>query len=226
MNPIEAVFIPAFSRLQIQPDRYRSSFLELYEGIAVVSFLLTGMCFALAHPLTLVVLGPKWEGAAIIFASLTFAALQYPLTTSVTWLFASQGRGRDSFLAISIISIIVAASFIAGLPFGPAGMAISYSASCLLLQLPILYHMGGRSGPVRAGDLWIGFLRYLPLWGVVSLVTWLVRLPIPDDQPLKELLIATPSGLLAGAAFIFVYSPARRVAVNLFSTLRGLKNPA
>jgi hypothetical protein len=38
-------------------------------------------------------------------------------------------------------------------------------------------------------------------------------------QPLKELLIATPSGLLAGAAFIFVYVPARRVALNLFSIL-------
>ncbi len=226
MNPIEAVFLPAFSRLLIQPDRYRSSFLELYEGIALVSFLFTGMCFGLAHPLTLVVLGPKWEGAAIIFASLTFAALQYPLTTSVTWLFASQGRGRDSLLAISIISIIVIASFLAGLPFGPAGVAISYSVSCLLIQLPILYHLAGRSGPVSAGDLWIGFLRHLPLWGVVLLVAWLVRLLIPDERPLKELLIATPSGLLAGAAFIFVYAPTRRVALNLFLTLRGLRNPA
>ena len=59
--------------------RYRSSFLELYETIALVGFLFTGMCFALAHPLTLVVLGPKWEQAAIIFAGLTFGALQYPL---------------------------------------------------------------------------------------------------------------------------------------------------
>jgi hypothetical protein len=146
--------------------------------------------------------------ARIIFASLTFAALQYPLTTSVTWLFASQGRGRDSFLAISIISIIVIASFIAGLPFGPAGVAISYSASCLLIQLPIPYHLAGRSGPVSAGDLWIGFLRHLALWGVVLLVAWLVCLLIPDDQPLKELLIAAPTSLLAGVVFIFVYPTA------------------
>ena len=226
MDPIEAVFMPAFSRLQTEPNRYRSSFLELYGAIAVVSFLFTGMCFALAHPLTLVVLGPKWEKAAIIFAGFTIAALQYPLTTSVSWLFASQGRGKDSFFASSIIAIIVVASFAAGLPFGPAGVAISYSASCLLLQLPILYYVAGRSGPVSSRDLWIGFLRQLPVWGIVCAVTWLVRLSIPEDQPLKELLIAAPSGLVAGTAFIGVYSPARRVAMNLFSTLRGLKNPA
>ena len=81
MNPIEAVFVPAFSRLQIQPDALSQFFfLSFIEAIAVVGFLFTGMCFALAHPLTLVVLGPKWEKAAIIFAGLTFAALQYPLT--------------------------------------------------------------------------------------------------------------------------------------------------
>ena len=75
-------------------------------------------------------------------------------------------------------------------------------------------------------DLWIGFLRQLPVWGIVcALVTWLVRRPIPDDHPFKELFVAAPSGLLAGAAFIFVYSPARRVAVNLLTTLRRLKNP-
>ncbi len=225
-GPIEAVFIPALSRLQTQPERYRHTFLQVYETIALTSFLFTGMFFALAHPLTLVVLGPKWEGAAVIFAGFTFAALQYPLGSCASWLFTSQGRGRDSFLASSITSIIITASFIAGLPFGPAGVAIAYSASCLLIQLPIFYWLVGRRGPVSAGDLWIGFLRQLPLWGVVSLVTWLVRIPIPDDQPFTELLIAAPSGLLAGIAFIFVYSPARRVALNLFFLVRGLKNPA
>lgn len=224
--PVESVFIPALSRLQAQPDRYRRTYLQVYETIALASFLFTGMCFALAHPLTLVMLGAKWEKAAIIFAGFTFAALQYPLTTSATWLFVSQGRGRDSLHASVFISIVVAGSFIAGLPFGPAGVAIAYSVSCLLIQMPIVYWLAGRRGPVSTADLWIGFLKYLPVWGVVSLVVWLVRLPIPDDQPYKEFLLATPSGLLAGAAFIYVYPPARQLAAKFFFTLRELKNPA
>ena len=98
MSPIQAVFLPALSRLQTRPDHYRQTFLQLYEAIALTSFLFTGMCFGLARPLTLVLLGPKWEAASAIFACFTFAALQYPLSNCATWLYASQGRGRDSFL--------------------------------------------------------------------------------------------------------------------------------
>ena len=224
--PLEAVFLPAFSRLLSQPDRYRLFFLEVYEAIALTSFFYTGMCFALADTLTLVVLGPKWEKASILFACFTFAALQFPLATFANWLLASQGRGRDSLLANSIISVIMAGSFVAGLPFGPTGVAMSYSVSCLLVQMPILYYLVGRSGSVSTGDLWMGFLRQLPLWPIAFFATWLARRPLPDGHPIKELLIAAPSGLVAGAAFILVYPPARRVAVNLLSTLRRLKNPA
>lgn len=224
--PVESVLLPAMSRLQTQPERYRRAFLQVYETIALASFLFTGMCFALAHPLTLVVLGPKWEQVAPILAGFTFAALQYPLTTSATWLFVSQGRGKDSFVATSVISIIVVGSFIVGLPYGPAGVAIAYSASCLFVQMPLLFWLVGRRGPVRTADLWVGSLKHLPVWVIVTSVAWLVRLPIPDDQPLKEFLIATPCGLLAGIAVISIYPPARRAAKGLVSVLRDLKRSA
>ena len=187
--PLEAVFLPAFSRLLSQPDRYRVFFLEVYEAIALISFFYTGICFALADPLTLVVLGPRWEKAAILFACFTFAALQFPLATFANWLLASQGRGRDSSTSrIRVISVIMVASFVAGLPFGTAGVAISYSASCLLIQMPILYYLVGRSGPVSTGDLWMGFLRQLPLWAIVFLVTWLARRTLPNGQPVQGIV--------------------------------------
>jgi len=221
--PLEAVLIPTFSRLQNQPERYRRVFLLVYEAIALASFLFTGMFFALAQPLTFVLLGPKWEKAAIIFAGFTFAALQYSVTGSSTWLFASQGRGRDSFLASSIISIIVAASFVAGLPFGPAGVAIAYSASCLVIQMPVLFWLAGRQGPVSTVDLWMGFLRHLPLWIVVCGTTWLAHSAALKFSPLVQLAICVPVGLLAGVGFIFVYPPCRRVAVEVFSVLPEIK---
>ena len=87
--------------------------------------------------------------------------------------------------------------------------------------MPVLFWVAGRHRPVSTSDLWAGFLKYLPVWGIVTAVVWLVRRPIPDNQPFKEFLFAVPSGFLAGAAFIFVYPPARRVVMNLFSTLRA-----
>lgn len=224
--PIEAVVIPAFSRLQSEPLRYRRNYLQLYESIAVGTFFFTGMFFALSHPLTLFVLGPQWENAAGIFAALSFAALQAPLGSSAGWLLTSQGRGKDSLVACWIIGVIIALSFVAGLPFGPIGVAIAYSASCLMIQNPIYYWLVGRSGPVRTADLWIGFLKHLPVWGVVTSTAWLALKAVPNFPPLVQLAICVPISLAAGIIFIFAYPPSRRIAVSLFSTLRELKSQA
>jgi len=224
--PINAVLIPALSRIQDQNDRYRRIFLEVIEAIALISFLFTGLFLALSYPLTLAVLGPKWEAAAVIFAGFTLAALAYPLTTASTWLFASQGRGKDWVLASSIASSLTLCSFLVGLPFGPVGVAISYSASCILIELPFVYYIAGRQGPVRRKDLWIGCLRHLPVWAVSCGTAWLAHTFLLDANPWMQLLLCSPVALLAGAAYIAVSTPSRRVAVNLFSTLRGLRNPA
>src|SRR5438067_11135030 len=58
--PIEAVFVPTLSRLQSQPHRYRSTFLQLYEAFAMSAFFLSSLTLALATPTTLVLLGHKW----------------------------------------------------------------------------------------------------------------------------------------------------------------------
>jgi O-antigen/teichoic acid export membrane protein len=224
MTPIHAVLIPALSRIQGEDDRYRRTFLQVFEAIALISFLFTGLFLALARPITLAVLGPKWEAAIVIFAGFTIAALSYPLTSASTWLFASQGRGKDWVLTSSIVSGVTLCSFLVGLPFGPAGVAISYSVSCVLIELPFVYCIAGRRGPVSGKDLWIGCLRHLPVWGVVCGTAWLARTFVLDASPWVQLLLCGPVALLVGAAYIGVSTPSRRVAVNLFSILRELKN--
>jgi O-antigen/teichoic acid export membrane protein len=224
MAPIIAVVVPALSRIQTEHDRYRRTFLQVFEAIALMSFLFTGLFLALAYPLTLVVLGPKWEAAAVIFANFTIAALAYPITSASTWLFASQGRGKDWVLASSIVSGVTLCSFLIGLPFGPAGVAMSYSASRVLIELPFVYYMAGRRGPVSGKDLWIGSLRHLPVWGVVCGTAWLARTFVLDANPWLQLFVCAPIALLAGAAYIGVSIPSRRVAVNLLSIMWDLKN--
>jgi O-antigen/teichoic acid export membrane protein len=224
LSPISSVFVPVLSRVQAQPERYRRTFLQVYEAMALVSFLSTGLLFALARPLTLVVLGPKWEQAAIIFAGFTLAALGTPLATASTWLFASQGRGKDWLFASSLVSGVTVASFVAGLPFGPAGVAIVYSAAGLLIGLPVLYHFAGRQGPVSAADLWIGIFRYLPLWAVACGTTWVMRLFFANSVPLVQLLVCAPVGLLAGGVLISIVAPMRRVALGLVDILQELKS--
>jgi O-antigen/teichoic acid export membrane protein len=223
LGPINSVFIPALSRLQSQPLRYRSTFLRLYEAIALTAFLFTGLFLAVAHPLTLVLLGPKWEQAAVIFGGFTIAALCIPLANASTWLFISQGRGRDMLIAQSINACVIVLSFIMGLRYGPVGVAIAFSVSSLVVRVPVLYFMVGRRGPVKTTDLWKVFFRHLPLWLVVLIAARLTLMLVADLRPLAQVLVCVPAGLIAGGAFILSFSPQRQVATHLLDTLRELK---
>jgi len=170
------------------------------------------------------VLGPKWEAAAVIFAGFTIAALAYPLITAARWLFATQGRGKDWLVASSFVSAITLCSFLVGLPFSPIGVAISYSISCVLLQVPFVYYIAGRTGPVSSGDLWMASLRHLPVWVVVCGTAWFARSFMVTANPWVQLSMCAPIALLAGAAYVAVSAPSRRVAANLFSIVRDLKD--
>jgi PST family polysaccharide transporter len=222
--PINAVLVPALSRTQDQHDRYRRTFLQVFEAIALTTFLFTGLFLALSHPVTLAILGPKWEGAIVIFAGFTMAVLAYPLFAASGWLFASQGRGKDWVLTSAIMSSVTVCSFIAGLPFGPAGVAVLYSASCVLIQLPVVFYIAGRQGPVNRKDLWVGCLRHLPVWVVVCGTAWLTHTFVLNANPWVQLFVCGPVALLAAAAYIAVSAPSRRVAVNLFSIVRDWKS--
>ena len=72
-------------------------------------------------------------------------------------------------------------------------------------------------------DLWIQLLRHVPLWAVVFGTTWLARTLVVNFSPLMQLIICAPIGLLVGAAFISVYAPTRKTALNIFYALREWK---
>jgi PST family polysaccharide transporter len=222
LPPLGAVLLPTLARLQSDPIRYRRAVLEIYDIIAVVSFLFTGSLVVLARPLTLLVLGQKWESAAPIFAGFTLVALYYPIGNVASWLLMSQGRGKDFLMMSSIVSLLTVVFFIIGLPFGPVGVATSYSAFCLLVALPVSYYVAGRQGPVSTRDLWNRFFVHLPVWIVVCVVTYLIHTKVLNLAPWKQLAICVPAALLAGIAFIAAYPPARRAAQNLFQALREL----
>src|SRR6185369_14686595 len=111
-------------------------------------------------------------------------------------------------------------AFLIGLPFGPAGVGVAYSACCLLFHLPANFYFAGRSGPVNTRDLWGRFLTHLPIWGVVSGITFLSRSWVEPFAPVLQVLICVPLGLLAGCIFVWLYPPSRRVVLSLVDALR------
>jgi O-antigen/teichoic acid export membrane protein len=222
VTPIHSVLVPALSRLQNQEERYHRTFLQAYESLTLASFVITGFFVAVARPTTLLVLGPNWEHASPIFASFTLAALYYPLSSACSWLFASQGRGHDWLVVTVLNSVVTVVAFVLGLAFGPAGVALAYSVSCVTVQLPIVYRLAGRCGPVRTAVLWTTFFKLIPVWGAIVGITLLTKNQVSHLAPLSQLLMCGLAGFCGGTVFILAYPPSRKVAVSILRAVQDL----
>jgi O-antigen/teichoic acid export membrane protein len=219
--PLESVFIPVLSRLQNEPERYRRTFLQAYAAVALISFPVSGLFMALSRPIVLVLLGHKWEQVVPIFAWFSIAGLYIPLYYAAMWLLNTQGRGRDIMITGIIFSTTTVGSFVAGLPFGPVGVAASFSCVGLLLRVPIQYYIVGRSGPVSTSDLWNVTLRYLPNCVIVGGVTWFAQtLPLSGKSSLVQLLIGIPAGLTIAVIMTLALPSQRRDALRVWDLIK------
>ena len=224
MGPIYIVIVPALSRLQSEPERYRRAYLQMFEGLVIGAFLVAGLLFPMAEEIVRVVLGNKWMAATPIFQALTLAFVYLPLATATSWLYTSQGRGRDLLVAASIGAAITVGGFLMGLPFGPTGVAIGYSASSIFGLLPITFYMAGRSGPVTTGDLWSASISHVPVFVTVLAATWFARESfVPAASPLVQLIVCLTFGSAAGMAAIWGLPRSRRTLRALLTQISGLR---
>ncbi len=212
ITPVNNVLIPVLSRLQFDPERYRRSYMRAYDTLALIVFSFAAMCLALARPLVLVILGPKWTGVIPLFAVFTLVAVSGPLSSICSWIYESQGRGQDQLFNHTAAGVVTIISYLLGLRWGPLGVVTSLAITSLLIRLPIVYYIAGRRGPVRTRDLWMGFLSHLPCWGAVVLTTSLADKAVAHAAPIVQLLVCIPVGIGAGAALILLFPRPRQSA--------------
>jgi PST family polysaccharide transporter len=119
-----------------------------------------------------------------------------------------------------MVSLVTLAAFAAGIPFGVANVAFFYTVSGLVIQVPAIFYITGRSGPIRTKDLWVSMLWHLPVWGIVCGVAWLVRQRTLGEAAWIQLLAAGSAGLIAGLGFVCIWPRSRRVALNVIDIVR------
>jgi O-antigen/teichoic acid export membrane protein len=220
--PIASVLVPVLSRLQSDSERYRRTFMRAFDTLALIVLPFAAMCLALARPLVLLILGPKWTDAIPLFSAFALVAVSSPLSVVVSWLFESQGRGRDQLRNHTLAGAVTVGAFLIGLRWGPLGMVLSLAFTSLAIRLPIVYYLAGRRGPVTTGDLWIGFLSHLPCWGAVYLTTTLAYKTVEHAAPIVQLLVCGPVGLATGAALIFMFRRPRQSAFYAWNTVKSM----
>lgn len=172
VGPFDAVFVPLMSRLQSDAARYRSVFITGSRIIALASFPFAGLALGTSKPLVLTLLGEKWAEVVPIYACFAISALHLPISSTVQWLLTTQGRTKDLMYIGVLQPVFAVISVLAGLPFGAVGVALSFSLVSQFIRVPVIYYIAGKSGPIRTGDLWGVFARYLPLWLTAAVASW------------------------------------------------------
>lgn len=146
-SPLSNVLLPALSRLQDDPARYRAAYVRAIGVLALVTMPFVCFLFVAADEAVLLVLGPKWESAADVFRWLAPAALVGSLQSAPYSLCRSLGKAKTQVLWALISTPMTVLGMAIGSNWGINGVAASISLTSVPLFLLFLA-MGCHNSPV------------------------------------------------------------------------------
>ena len=150
---VSAVAFPALSRLQNQPERFRRYFLKCYTLFLTLTTPITVACGFFGEDIIRVFLGPKWMDAVPVFRLLAPTILAFALINPIGVLLNALGRIAQSLRIAFVIVPVVILGYVCGLGYGPVGVASGFSASMLVLIVPVIL-LGIRGTPISPADIW------------------------------------------------------------------------
>jgi len=136
-SAIGGVVFSALSRLQDNPNRLKQYFLKGYSLVLALTIPVTVVFILYAEEIILIVLGPQWKGAVLIFRLLTPTVLAFALINPLGWLLISLGLVERSLKIALLIAPLVIMAYAIGLLYGPTGVALGYSIMMVLLIVPV-----------------------------------------------------------------------------------------
>ena len=151
-GPVSSIAIPTLSRLQVDPRRFRSFYLQAMLMICAIGMPAVVFLFVTAEDAIALVLGDQWSGAVILFKVLAPAAFVGTFNVAGSWVCTPLGR-TDRLLRWQVVaSSLTVAAFLIGVRWGAVGVAAAFSISTVVLRRPGLAYLLSDS-PVRLSDV-------------------------------------------------------------------------
>ena len=224
-GPLMSVAMPSLSRLQTQPERFRSYYLKMLQVLAFLSMPLAAFLGAFSHDIVLLVLGPQWGEAATIFTILAFVAVLQPMASTVGTVLVTLGQtGKHLRLGVVVAALCVV-SFVVGLPWGARGVALSYTLFGYATLIPYL-HFALKETPVSLRDFLKVFAMPMPATIGMVLAGKGIAYLCSDFPSIVTLLLASASGGLVYLGVIWIQPGGSEVLEDLRTNLRLILKPA
>ncbi|HWQ92134.1 MAG TPA: lipopolysaccharide biosynthesis protein [Clostridia bacterium] len=137
-GPINAVAFPAMSKLQGEPQEFRSYYLQVTSLIAFLSMPCTAFLFVASSPVIELTLGKQWLGVVPIFSWLAIAAFIQPAFGFVGSFLLSAGNGRRYLECGCFNALLITCAFLIGIRWGALGVAMAYALANYVIIYPSL----------------------------------------------------------------------------------------
>lgn len=220
LYPISNVVVSAMSRLQNDRPRYRKYYHMALTAITTLGMPIFAFLFIAADDLVHVLLGEQWIGAIPIIRALSVAAFSKTVIGATSWVYISLGLTKRQLHWHIIQTPVTILAILAGLPWGPVGVATSFSISQLLLRFPATV-FALRGTPVRIYDVGISIWRpALASISTAAVVAVLMIFVLPHFGPFARLPV---TAVLYGSIYfgIWLILPGgHNTLIELFSLAR------
>ncbi len=192
-NILEGVTFPVLAKVQNDNKRLENIYRRMIRTSCFIIFPVMVGLSAVAHPLTLVAIGKKWEFSAYLLQIICFSMMWYPVHALNLNLLKVKGRS-DLFLKLEIVKKILGICILCiSVPMGIVAMcyfSILTSIICLIINT---YYTGKL---INVG--FIGQMFDIAPTLILSMVMWVIVLFAIQFLPNKY--VQLPVGILIGAA--------------------------
>lgn len=221
-----SILFPELSHLRGDLARVRSVYLASLAHVTAALLLPLSILCALAPAFVHAVYGPQWSAAAPVVRLFALVAAVPIVTTTATWLLASQGRATHLLLSSLASAALVAAGFALGLRWGLVGLAAAYAAAAVAFGVPFAAFAFRSVGlPLKTAAK--GLLGPLLAWAQAVAVGILVEAAWPGTGSWGLLAVG---GLACAGAYLLVLwvvdRPLLHSLKRIPEELRGRQPPA
>ena len=219
---ISAVAVPALSRLQGQPARFREAFMAMHRAVMFVTIPPLVAMVALGPEITLTLLGPKWGEAGELLRVLGLGALVLNTGTATGWTSAALGQTGRQFVSNLVCTSLMLLSYLIGSRWGAMGVAWGGLAGAVAARAFAVPYSLAKS-PIKPSDVATTISRSLVTSMAGGLVAFGVAFALGGQEPVLRLTAGCISFAGTWAGAWFVTRGGRAEVFGMFALLKRVR---
>jgi len=174
IGAVHPIAFSVLSRMQKERERLHGAYLKSLSLIVSLTIPVVISSGLFANEIVAVVLGKKWAEAAPVLRLLAPTVMFLALVNPFSWFLRATGQVRRSLNTAFLICPVVILGIVAGLRYGPRGVAFGYSSAMVLLFVPVVKWATYGTG-ITTRAYWNAIKRPLCAGFLGGLAAWLLR---------------------------------------------------